>query len=142
MENKMDLIEAIARLSRVMRRRGKGDESLDLSHMGHHVLHIIMKHDGIRAAKLAELANMRPASITEVVNRLEKQGYVIREKDKEDSRVKKIYITDKTREYIEGHTKVKQERNERMLSCLTKEEVKAFFATCNKLCTFLESENL
>ena len=142
METKMDLIEAIARLSRVMRRRGNGDETLDLSHMGHHVLRIIMKHDGIRATELAALADVRPASITQAVSRLEKLGYVVREKDHEDSRVKRIYITDKTKEYIEKHTKVKRERNERMLSCLTKEEAEVFFNLCNKLCMFLEQENL
>ena len=142
MEKSMDLIEAIARLSRVMRRRGKGDETLDLSYMGHHVLRIIMAHDGIRATELAALADVRPASITDAVNRLEKLGYVVRTKDLKDYRVKRIYITDKTKAYIEKHTKVKQERNKRMLSCLTKEEAEEFFTVCNKLCTFLETEDL
>ncbi|MBQ7840310.1 MAG: MarR family transcriptional regulator [Lachnospiraceae bacterium] len=139
MEN-MDLIEAIARLSRMMRRRGNEKETLELSHMGHHVLRIIKDHDGICATRLAELAGVRPASITESVNRLEKLGYVVRRTDDEDSRVKRICITDKTREHIEAHTKVKQERNEKMLSCLTKEEADEFLAICNKLYAFMEKE--
>ena len=142
MNNSMDLIEAIARLSRMMRRQGKNDKVLDLSPMGHHVLRIIMKHDGICVTELALLADVRPASITEAVDRLVKMGYVVKEKDPVDSRVKRIYITDKTREFIEEHTKVKQERNQRMLSCLTKEEADTFFTVCNKLCAFLESDNL
>ena len=140
MEHKMEMIEAIARLSRVMRRRSKAQEPL--SYMGHYVLRMIMENDGIRATELARLADIRPASVTQVVNRLEQQGYVVRKKDDADSRAKRIYITDQTREHIEAHTKEKQVRNERMRSCLTEEESDAFLATCEKLCVFLESDNL
>lgn len=138
MDNKMNLIEAIARLSRLMRRRVNEPEPL--SPMAHYVLRIVMENDGIRATELAKLAGVRPASITEAVHRLEKQEYVVKEKDETDSRVKRIYITDKTRKEMEEHTRIKQKRNEAILSCLTKDEAEQFLAICDKLCTFMESE--
>lgn len=138
MNDKMNLIEAIARLSRMMRRRSNEQELI--SPMAHYVLRIVMGNDGIRASKLAKLAGVRPASITDAINRLEKQGYVIREKDEIDSRVKCIFITDKTRKQMEEHTKIKQKRNAEMLACLTEDEAEAFLTTCEKLCAFLESE--
>lgn len=111
-----------------------------MTYTGHHVLHLVMDHDGIRTTELAELAGVRPASITDALNRLEKNGFVVREKNAVDSRVKRVYITHKTRKEIEIRTRFKRERNAKMLSCLTDEEAEMFLAACQKLCAFLESE--
>ena len=139
MEMKQDLIAAISRLYRVIRRHPRGDDQM--TYTGNHILHLVMENDGIRTTELAELAGMRPASITDALNRLEKNGFVVREKDSVDTRVKRVFITEKTRQEIEIRTQFKRERNERMLSCLTKEETETFLAICGKLCTFLEADN-
>lgn len=139
MEQKPDLIAGISRLYRMMRRHPREDDQM--TYTGNHILHLVMENDGIRATELAERAGMRPASITDALNRLEKNGFVSRQKDPTDSRVKRVFITQRTRQEIEVRTRFKRERNEQMLSCLTEEEAEAFLAICGKLCAFLESDN-
>ena len=138
MEKKQDLIAAVSRLYRMMRRHPREDDQM--TYTGNHVLHLVMENDGIRTADLAEKAGMRPASITDALNRLEKNGFVVREKDTVDFRVKRVFITEKTRKEIEVRTRFKQERNARMLGCLTEQETEAFLAVCEKLCTCLETD--
>lgn len=139
MNNNNDLIAAVARLSRMMRRRPVEDDAL--THMGYHILQAVQQNDGIRTTELAELVGVRPASISEALGRLEHDGYVTREKDAADSRAKRVFITDKTREQFEQRAKSKQEENDRLLACLTEDEATMFLTVCDKLCAFLEQED-
>lgn len=139
MNDKKDLIAAVAKLSRMMRRHPReGDE---MSYTAHHLLHMVMEEDGIRTTELARMAGIRPPSMTDALDRLEKNGFVVRKRDEADSRIKRVYITEKTRKEMEIRTQVKRERNARMLSCLTEKEADAFLSACEKLCAFLESED-
>lgn len=139
MAKELDLIAAASRLYRMMRRHPKTDDQM--TYAGNQVLHLVMENDGIRATELAELAGMRPASVSDALNRLERNGFIIRKRDQLDSRVKRVFITEKTRQEIEIRTRFKRERNARMLSCLTEEEALSFLSVCEKLCRFLESDN-
>lgn len=138
MDSSKDLIAAAARLSRMIRRHPMENDSL--SHMGYRVLRAVQQNNGIRTKELAEQAGVRPASISEALNRLENDGYVIRVKDASDSRVKRVYITDKTREQLEERTKIKQAENDRLLACLTEEEATVFLTACDKLCACLAQD--
>lgn len=138
MNQNQDLIAAIARLSRMLRRHPMEKDSL--SRMSLHVLRTVQEHDGIRATELAERLGVRPASMTEALNRLERDGYVTREKDAADSRAKRVFITGKARTQFEEHVRSQQAENDRLLACLTEAETDAFLAICGKLCAFLEQE--
>lgn len=139
MNQDKDLITAIARLSRMMRRHPVEKDSL--GRMSFHVLRAVHEKDGIRATELAELLEVRPASVTEALNRLERDGYVTREKDAADSRAKRVFVTEKARAQFEERTRGQQEENDRLLACLTEEEADTFLAICGKLCAFLEQEH-
>ena len=134
-----DLVTAIARLSRMMRRHPVEKDSL--SRMSVHILKAVQENDGVRATELAGLMGVRPASITEALNRLERDGYVIREKDVADSRAKRVFVTQKARAQFEERTRGQQAENNRLLSCLTDEEADTFLAICGKLCAFLEQDS-
>lgn len=134
-----DLIAAIARLSRMIRRHPVEKDSL--GRMSFHVLRAVPENEGIRATELAELVNVRPASMTEALKRLERDGYVIREKDAADSRAKRVFITEKARAQLEERMLGQQAENNRLLSCLTDEEADMFLTVCGKLCAFLEQES-
>lgn len=139
MDQEKDLIAAIARLSRMMRRHPVEKDSL--SRMSFRVLRTVQENDGIRATELAELTEVRPASITEALKRLERDGYVTREKDTADSRVKRVFITEKARARFKEHTCNHRAENARLLSCLTEEEADMFLMVCGKLCAFLEQDS-
>jgi len=65
----------------------------------------VMEHldleDGLRLTDLAERAGMAPQSIGELVDELEKLGYVERRPDADDRRAKRIYRTAKGKKVSE-----------------------------------------
>lgn len=134
-----DLISAVARLSRMLRRHPVEKDAL--SRMSVHVLRVVQENDGIRATELAELAEVRPASMTETLNRLEREGYVTRERDAADFRAKRVFVTEKARAQYQERTRGHQEENDRLLACLTEEEAETFLSVCGKLCAVLEREH-
>lgn len=60
-------------------------------------LHFVSRQCGINQLELTRLLNLDKSSVTSQLNCLEKNGYIIRIASDEDARIRKIYITDKTR---------------------------------------------
>lgn len=139
MERGIDLIESIAKLSRRLRRRPQGEHPI--SWQEHRMLSTILREDGVRTTDLAARMDIRPASLTAVLKRLEGYGYIRRERGAKDSRVIHVYVTEKTRQEHAAHEAERSKRNERLLSCLTREEAVAFAAACEKLYVCLENES-
>ena len=63
--------------------------------MAHSMVFVHMELDGIRLTHLAERASMTPQAMGELVDDLEKMGYVERIADPSDGRAKLIVLTDK-----------------------------------------------
>ncbi|UVI30251.1 MarR family winged helix-turn-helix transcriptional regulator [Paenibacillus spongiae] len=61
-------------------------EQLGLNSTDHKCLDIMMENHSMTAGKLSELTGLTTGTITGVIDRLEKVGYVIREKDPGDRR--------------------------------------------------------
>lgn len=59
-------------------------------------LHYICRNNGLSQNDLGQYFNLDKSSVTSQISMLEKNGYLVRIKDKSDSRVKRIFITDKT----------------------------------------------
>ncbi|MFF2481203.1 MarR family winged helix-turn-helix transcriptional regulator [Paenibacillus sp. NPDC058071] len=53
------------------------------------------REPGRSQAELARELDIKPATLTIMLNRMEKNGYVRRETDSQDQRVSRIYLTDK-----------------------------------------------
>ncbi|WP_026368943.1 MarR family winged helix-turn-helix transcriptional regulator [Aminiphilus circumscriptus] len=133
-----DLMEHIARLFRMVRRRPTDEQCL--SRGAHRLLHLVLQNEGIRTTDLAERMGVRPASLTELLRRLDEGGYLRREKDENDSRVIRVFATKKA---FGEHMRLEaehRERNARLRACLTDDEARMFCAICDKLCVFLEKE--
>lgn len=63
---------------------------------GQHPLLFILGHrDGQSQKELAEKLKIKPATITVMINRMEKAGFLERRHDSEDQRVSRIYLTEK-----------------------------------------------
>ncbi len=60
----------------------------------------LRKKDGIAISELAKEMGLLLSSISGLVNRMIKQGLIVKKKDERDSRVSKIYLTEKGREII------------------------------------------
>ncbi len=58
------------------------------------VLHILHEQEGLTQSELAVRLRLTPATITKMLQRLEKAGFVQRQTDAEDQRVSRVYLTD------------------------------------------------
>jgi len=61
-------------------------EQLGLNSTDHKCLDVILENHAMTAGKLSELTGLTTGTITGVIDRLEKAGFVYREKDAEDRR--------------------------------------------------------
>lgn len=138
MMKQFDLMEHISRLSRMSRRQPM--DGHHISYGGRRVIEAVLKSDGMRAADLAEKLDIRPASLTDALKRLEETGHIRREQDANDSRVFRVYATDKARDEQAGQDAEHQLQNERLRTCLTEEEIEEFCRISDKLYVFFEQE--
>lgn len=61
------------------------------------ILMQLWREDGQTLSQLVERLYVQPATITKMLNRMEKSGFVKRRPDPEDKRAKRIYLTDAAR---------------------------------------------
>lgn len=61
-------------------------EKAGISGADHKYLDLIVRHGSMTAGKMAELSGLTTGAVTGVIDRLEKEGLVKRERDKEDRR--------------------------------------------------------
>ncbi len=57
----------------------------------------VFKEEGIAQARLAELLEIEPISVSRLIDRMEEGGWIERRNDMSDRRVRTIYLTEKSR---------------------------------------------
>lgn len=58
------------------------------------VLRALWAQDGLTHTDLARALQVQPATITKMINRMEKNGFVRRRQDADDQRVSRVYLTE------------------------------------------------
>jgi len=58
------------------------------------VLRALWEQEGLTHTELAERLHVTPATITKMIQRMEKAGFVVRKPDAEDQRVSRVYLTE------------------------------------------------
>jgi DNA-binding MarR family transcriptional regulator len=61
------------------------------------MLHMLWEQDGRNHSELAAALNVQPATITKMVQRMERAGFVQRRSDPADQRVSRVFLTDEGR---------------------------------------------
>jgi len=69
-----------------------------------YVLKVLWEEEGLTHSELARRLHVQPATVTNIITRMEKAGFVERRSDEKDQRVSRVYLTDKGRE-IQGQVK-------------------------------------
>lgn len=133
-----DVMLAVMKLTRAMRRRPPKPEEGIHPGMGR-PLSILADNDGVTSRELAELMDVRPSSLTEMLDRLDKEGLVTRATDSEDRRVSRVSLTEKGRELAAKMKAEHEQRAARVSACFTDEEAAAFCQMCERLAAHLES---
>ncbi|KAJ51115.1 DNA-binding MarR family transcriptional regulator [Clostridium tetanomorphum] len=97
-------------------------DKLGLYHGQPPLLFILHKKNGQSQKELADKMNIKPATITVMLKRMEKSGFVERLPDKEDQRVSRVYLTDKGRETMKEVKKVFKSIDDDCFKNFTQEE--------------------
>ena len=84
-------------LLRKLHERGRmeGGPLSDTSGGQGRILALLKMRDGVTMKDLSYLLGLAPSSMSEMLTKLEKNGYIVREEDKEDKRVTIIRLTEK-----------------------------------------------
>jgi DNA-binding MarR family transcriptional regulator len=108
-------------------------DALGLYHGQPPVLNALWEHEGMTQSELAERLNRSPSTITKMVQRMEKAGFVARCDDPEDERVSRVHLTDAGREVRAEVVKVWQTFARAAFADFTEEEVAQFHALLQRV---------
>jgi DNA-binding MarR family transcriptional regulator len=150
-----DLYHALKRLNRMMHRTGHpgagmhGDRSHGGNSHGHHglyrgqayLLHTVQAHEGVVQRDLAELMDIRPSSLTEIVAKMELDGLIERRQDARDQRLQHIHLTGKGTQTLAAMDENETGFSENLFACLTEEESATLLSLCNKLILSLDARS-
>lgn len=62
------------------------------------IIFLLAKNEGISQRQLADLAQIKPSSLTQLLERLEKDQLIYRQRDKDDRRIIRVWLTAKGKE--------------------------------------------
>jgi DNA-binding MarR family transcriptional regulator len=130
-----NLYNALHRLIRQMHRfthQGMYHKS-GLYHQQAHLLHLISQNDGANQRDLAEQMDVRPSSMTEMLNKLERAGLIIRKQDEQDQRVMRICLTETGEKAVEQAAETTDDFTVALFNCLTEEERTQMLVIIEKL---------
>ncbi len=96
----------------------------------------LVKEEGVAQARLAELLEIEPISVSRLIDRMAESGWVERRQDANDRRVRMIFPTDKSRKAFGEVKGVAVEVFEQAMAGLSHEERRA---TIHGLTTIVEN---
>ena len=136
-----ELYDALQKMNRYMHRsKHRSMKTKEGVHPGQmKLLSIISKNDGIIQRDLAEILDMRPSSLTEMVSNLEKNSLISRKQDENDRRIMHVYLTEEGKKIIESFKQAKDELHDSVFSCLTLDEKEKMLEIVRKVNSSLES---
>jgi DNA-binding MarR family transcriptional regulator len=105
------------------------------------VLRALWKQDGLMHSELAELLNRSPSTITNMVKRMEKAGFVVRRPDPRDERISRVYLTsagDSIRAAVED---VWRTFEEQVFAGFSEEELAVLCDFLLRMCRNMEGES-
>lgn len=118
-------------------------ERLGLNSTDHKCLDIILRNQPITAGKLSDLTGLTTGTVTGVIDRLEKAGYVFREKDQEDRRIVMIRVhTKKAESEIMSYLQSFGQSMKSMLEQYDNEQIKFLFDFFERSRDIIQTETL
>ncbi len=114
------LVHTVERLLR--KRFEKRGAAYGLSSAQWRLLFRLHKEPGISQARLAEILDVEPISVSRLLDRMQQAGWIERREDAEDRRVRTIHPTDKALEGFETMRGIAREVFEEALEGLSRED--------------------
>jgi DNA-binding MarR family transcriptional regulator len=103
------------------------------------VLVILKEKEPMSQSELMEMLDVRSASLSEILAKLERNGFITRERSDQDKRNFIISVTDQGRTIAEGHKREYMENAETIFAALSAAERQQLGALLEKIITALEN---
>lgn len=132
-----DIMGCLMQLMRQVRRHpqmGVGRQP----HSARRLMGILREHDGASVRSLAEMMDIRPPSLSEMLPKLEGRGLIARVRDEADARVVRVWLTEAGRAHMHHAEAAKEAVRADIGQALTPEEGALFCQLCGKISRYLE----
>ncbi|NVN78459.1 MarR family transcriptional regulator [Enterococcus avium] len=97
------------------------------------VLAILVKEDGLIQSQLAEILDIRPSSLAELMKKMEKSNDVLRKEEEHDKRIKRVFLTENGKQKAQKLSHVGEDMSEAFFAGLTEEEQENFSEYLQKI---------
>ncbi len=104
------------------------------------IMGMIARHEPISQKELLDMADIRPSSLSEILGKIEGEGYIRRQKDEGDKRSVVISMTDEGRGIVEQTMTARRDYAQALFSCLSLEEQEQLVQLLEKLAASWEQE--
>ena len=129
-----------AAMTSMRRLRGRETQHLGrLSYAQYGLLFGLAEHDELPASQLAALADLAPGTVTEMLDHLEADGLVQRNRSLLDKRVVLVSLTQRGGELVRERRKTLEDRWQQALSGFNDEELRTAAAVLERLGELLDS---
>lgn len=123
---------------RAGRAHKKACEAIASQFLIHHSQHICLMEigrakDGMSQTEISRVLEISPAAVAVTVKKLENEGYVKRNSEKDDCRYNNVKITEKGRKVIKKTCELFASIDEDTFSCLTDGELDCFISCLEKI---------
>jgi DNA-binding MarR family transcriptional regulator len=105
-------------------------------------LNTISENEGLPLGRLSKKMYLRPSTITGLIDRLEKRGYVVRKRGQRDRRVVKILLTPKGKALVRRAPNPIQGKMIYGLRRLNRGELRSIHDSIQKLVEIMEAQNV
>jgi MarR family transcriptional regulator, transcriptional regulator for hemolysin len=117
------LIHDVSRLRRTMFDRALAPLGITRSQWW--VLAFISRKDGLPQTQLANELDVGKVAVGALIDRLESSGFVVRQADPVDRRVKRVYVTKQARGFLEKLRKETDKFNTRIVNGIDRKQLEA-----------------
>lgn len=98
----------------------------------------LWKNDGMTNTELGERLFLKTSTVTALIDRMERDGFVYRKRNKEDRRVINIWLTEKGWELKDGVPDLEKIVWGKLAKRLSEEELRELIRLLDKVCEALE----
>lgn len=102
------------------------------------VLQALWVEDGLSQKEIGEKLNIKPSTVTVMINRMEKAGLVSRRQDKTDLRVSKIYLEKKGIDLKDDIKNISNKVNDETFKGFSEDEKKTMNSYLERICKNLK----
>ena len=142
-ESVAEIERLLRHVSFIIKRRGRDIlKDFDITTPQFLALQVLRDEPGITMGELCEKLFLACSTATDLVDRMEKNGYVNRQRDLEDRRVIRLFITEKGEEIIHEVILARRRYVEQILKELSAEEIEQLATSLEKLHSLMHSENV